>query len=223
MALPARPRARTPGAGAIAAPEAAPQLVPRLRGWLRARWRRVIRSRAVPAELRARLALSPGELVLAVGYGHDGNAALIATDRAIRHRSGTDAWSRLGWELITSLAWDGESSGMVITWLAGMAQPQAVVPLHDCGPLLELAEERITHTRLGCWTVMPDGQRRVLAEARRRPVSGELLWIVSSRDGLDLTDRHARAQIARAVTQLRDELGIPSRSSARLDHVVHRP
>ena len=216
MALPARSQARMPGAGAIAAGRVTAQL----RRWLMVRWQQAVRGRSVPAELRAQLALGRGERALAVGYGPDGNGALIATDRALYHRTGAGAWSRLGWELITSLAWDAAGSGLVITSLAGTAPPQAVVPLRDRGPLLELAEERITHTRLGCWSVMPDGQRRVMAEARRRPVTGELLWIVSSRVGLDLRNRQARGQLSRAISQLRDELGIPPPSSARPDHVV---
>jgi len=222
MALPARSRARIPGARAIAAGRVASQISSRLRGWFVARWQRAARGRTVPAELRAQLALSRGERVLAAGHGRDGHCALIATNRALHHRTGPDGWSRLGWELIASLAWDTAGGRLVITGLGGPAPLQAVVPLRDCGSLLELAEERITHTRLGCWTVMPDGQRRILAEARQRPVTGELLWIVSPRDGLDLSDPHVRGQVGRAVTQLRDELGIPHPSSARPDHVVQR-
>jgi hypothetical protein len=213
MALSARSRARMPGAGAMAAGRVAARCASLLRGWLTVRWQRAVRSRAVPAELRAQLALCRGELVLAVGYGHDGNCALIATDRALHHRTGRGAWSRLGWELMTGLAWDAAGGRLFITAMAGTAPLPAPVPLRDCGPLLELAEERITHTRLGCWTVLLDGQRRVLAEARRRPVTGELLWIVSPRDGIDLSDRHARRQIGIAVTRLRDELGIAHLSS----------
>lgn len=216
MALSARSWARSPGAGKIAAGQMASQL----RRWFMTRWQQAVRGRSVPAELRAALTFSRGERVLAVGHGHDGNCALIATDRALHHRTGTDTWSRLGWELITSLAWDTAGSGLVITGLAATAPPPRAVPLRACGALLELAEERITHTRLGRWPVMLDGQRRILAEARRRPVTGELLWIVSSHDGLDLSDPHARRQVSGAVTRLQDELGIPRPSSARLDHVV---
>lgn len=213
MTLPARSRARMRGGRAIAAGRAASPFISRLHGWFMVRWQRAVRSRTVPAELRAQLALSRGELVLAVGYGQDGTYALVATDRALHHRAGPDGWSRLGWELMASLAWDEAGGRLVITGLAGMAAP-AAVPMRECGPLLELAEERITHTRLGCWTVTLDGQRRVLAEARRRPATGELLWIVSSRDGLNLSDTQARGQIGSAVTQLRDELGIPHPHSA---------
>lgn len=214
MTLSARSRARVPGGRAIAAGRAAPQFISRLRGRFMVRLRRAIRSRTVPAELRARLALSRGELVLAVGYGQDGEYALVATDRALHHRAAADGWSRLGWELMASLAWDEAGRRLVITGVAGTPSPPAAVPMRGCAPLLELAEERITHTRLGCWTVPLDGQRRVRAEARRRPATGELLWIVSSRDGLNLSDTRARGQIGRALTQLRDELGIPHLYSA---------
>lgn len=178
------------------------------------RCQRAIRSRILPAELRAQLALSRGERILAVGYDPDGGYALIATDRALHHRAGTDVWSRLGWELITWVGWDNAGGRLVISGLAGAAPPRTVVRLRDRGALPELAEERISYTSLGSWTMPFDGHRRVLAHVRRRPVTGELLWVVSSPGGLDLSDRQVRGQIAGAVTQLREDLGIPRPSSA---------
>ena len=173
------------------------------------RWQRLVRSRIPPAEVRAQLALRRGEQILTVGYDPEGGCALVATDRALHRRAGADGWSRLGWELITRVRWDRTDGRLVITGLPGIAPPRTVVPLRDRGVLPELAEERISYTRLGCWTVNFDGQRHVPAEARRRPVTGELLWVISPPGGLDLRDRDVRDQIGEAIAQLRDDLGIP--------------
>ena len=195
----------------------ASRLASRLRAWCAVWWQRAVRSRILPAEIRAQLTLSRGERILTVGYHPDGGYALIATDRALHyrdHRAGTDGWSRLGWELITRVGWDSAGGRLAISGLAGIAPPRTVVPLRDHGTLLELAEERISYTRLGSWPVMLDGHRRVHAEARRRPVTGELLWVIGSRDGIDLGNGHVRRQVDQAVTRLRDDLGITRPSSA---------
>lgn len=214
MALSVKSRIRLPGAGASAAGRAVPPFGTWLRKSVAARWQRAVRSRILPAGLRAQLTLSRGELILAVAYDPDGGCALVATDRALHHRSATGGWSRLGWELLADVVWDATGDRLVVAGLGGAAPPQTVIRLRDCGTLPELAAERIAHTRLGSWTVLLDGQGGVAAEARRRPVTGELLWIVSGRDGLDLSDRQVRGQVDEAIAQLREELGIPHPASA---------
>lgn len=215
MALPVKSQARLRGAHAKTRGPAAPRFAARLRQWLRGRWRGTVRSRVLPAGLRAQLGLGRAELLLAAGYDAGGGYALIATDRALHHRA-AGGWSRLGWEQITDVGWDTGGGRLIVTASGGGAPPRTAVPLRECGTLVEVAAERITHTRLGSWTVMPDGRRRVLAEARRRPLTGEVLWIVSSPDGLDLTDRQVRTQVDGALSRLREELGIPRQNGAGL-------
>jgi hypothetical protein len=196
-----------------------------LRGRFQAWWLRAKGSRAVPAELRAQLALCRGEQILAAARRPDGDHALIATDRAIHHQAGPGSWSRLGWDLITSVEWDGDGR-LVITGLDGFAPARTVVALRDRGALQELAQERIAHTWLGCWTVTLADRRRVSVEVRRRPWTDELLWAVLPQDGANCagtgsagtgsagtgsagTDgRDMRAQVDWAVAGLADHLGV---------------
>jgi hypothetical protein len=180
----------------------------RLAGQLRAWWLRWARGHALPAKLRAQLAFARGERTLMIGHDPDGGCALIATDRALHHRTGSDGWSRLGWEQITTVGWETSPCRLVITGLAGAAPRRAVVPLRHRGTWPELAEERITHTRLSRQHVMLDGHQRVVIEVRRRPVTGELRWVLVSGRSLDPGDHDLRNRIERAVTELRADLGI---------------
>lgn len=198
---------RLPARRPVVPGRAASRLGSALRAKFTPWWQRAVRGRILPAELRARLALSRGERILAAGLDTGGGHALIATNAALHHRDGTGRWSRLGWELITEVCWDPAGSRLVIYGLAGIAPARTAVRLRDRGVLPELAEERISYTRLGYWPVTLDG-RSVQAEARRRPVTGELLWIVDPAGGLDLGDAGVRRRINEAVIQLRDELGI---------------
>jgi hypothetical protein len=55
----------------------------------------------------------------------------------------------------------------------------------------ERVSERITHTRLDRWPLTLPGGEHVIVEARRRPVTGDLLWLVHL-DGIcwDIRRRH---------------------------------
>ena len=216
-------RAPIPARRPVRPGRAASRLASPLRAWFTAWWLRAVRGRILPAELRAQLALGRGERILAAGFDPDGQHALVATKSALHYRAGTDGWSRLGWELITEVGWDSPASRLVIWGLAGIAPARTLVPLRDRGTLPALAEERISYTRLGSWALPLNG-RRVLAEARRRPATGELLWVVNSPGGLDLGDGQVRRQVNEAVAQLRDELGItrPPHVPARLTAVPRR-
>jgi hypothetical protein len=86
--------------------------------------------------------------------------------------------------------------------------------MHQRGAWPELAEERITHTRLNRQHVTIDGHRRIVVEIRRRPGTGELRWVLASGRDLDPGDQHLRNGIERAVTQLCADLGITIPSGA---------
>jgi hypothetical protein len=221
MALSARSRARSPNAEAMLSSQAASRFTSRLRAWLTAWWRHAIRGRVLPDGLRAQLAYGRGERTLAVGHDPVGGYALVATDRGLYHRAGGDGWSRLGWEQISAVGWDGLTSRLVVTGLAGAAPPRTVLPLRSRGTVPELAEERITHTRLGRRQVMLGGHRRVLVEVRRRPVTGELVWVITSGSGLDLGDRQVREQIDEAVALLDADLGVTYPASSDADQRIN--
>jgi hypothetical protein len=161
----------------------------------------------VPSSLRETLPLERGERVLLTARDPEGNHVLIATDRALHHRDG--GWSRSGWEQVAAIGWDSEAERLIISALSSadgadssLTPHRTSMSLRERGVVLDLANERITHSRLGRWPVpLPDGTQ-VIAEARRRPVTGELSWIVIP-NGTAPT----RAQLSTALARLSAELG----------------
>ncbi len=186
-----------------------------LRGWVAARWRGLVRGRVLPAAVSARL--ERGERVLSVAEAPDGGCALVASDRALYHRglphrTGTDGWSRLGWEEVDRIDWDAAAGQLAITGLTGVAPPRTAIPMRQRGTVPELIQERVTHTRLGRWRLLVAGAHHVLVEARRRPVTGEVLWFVLSGPG----DLDTGARVERAITRLCAELGVMPQSGTSL-------
>lgn len=186
--------------------------VVRIRRWLPARWRQLVTDRTLPAEVRAQLRFHGGERVLSIGRAPGGRRILVATDQALHYRSGEHGWSRRGWEQVARAEWDAAVSGLVITSLTSAGPPRTVLPLRDRGALPELAQERITHTKLGCWRMLFASGYRVVVEARRRPVTGELMWVLTSYDGrLDLGDDNVRTEVRRAMARLGGDVGLTHR------------
>jgi len=181
-------------------------LAARLAG-LRAWQRRLARERAATARLPAQLAFARGERTLMSARDEAGGCTLVATDRALHHRTGSDSWSRLGWEQISTVSWDASASSLVVTGLAGAAPPRTIVPMRQRRTWPELAHERITHTRLVRQRVTLDDHRQVLIEVRRRPATDELRWVLVS-GRLTPGDHNLRQQVERAVAGLYAELGL---------------
>lgn len=210
MTLAARPRAAAP----------AWELVPRRSlarfGYrLAARLRGLAADRGLSRDLRARLALEAGERILAAPGDAGGTCALVATERALYHRGDGNDWCRQGWERVSAVDWDAAGRRLVFTGLTdiGLGPRRTAVALRDRGCLVELASERVTHTRLGRWPLMLPGGEPAVVEARRRPVTGELLWLVHV-DGVcwDIRDNGVHASITRAITWLGADLGIPAQA-----------
>jgi hypothetical protein len=190
----------------------------RLTGQLWAWWLGRARGRALSAQLSAQLAFARGERTLMVGRDLDGECTLVATDQALHHRAGSDAWSRLGWEQITRVGWEASPGHLVVTGVTGAAPSPMIVPLRRRGTWSELAQERITHTRLVRQHVMLARNRHVVIEVRRCPATGELRWALVSGRQLDPGDQDLRNEIERAATRLCADLGltIPSGADQRL-------
>jgi len=189
----------------------------RLPGWLAARWQDLAADRGLRTDLRARLALGKAERILTVARDPAGAYALVATERALYHRDGGNGWRRQGWERVAAVNWDAVGRRLVFTGLTdiGLGPQRSVLALRDRGCLVELASERITHTRLGRWPLMLPGGEPAIVEARRRPVTGELLWLVHL-DGIcwDIRDSTVHASITTAIARLGADLGIPVRVPA---------
>jgi len=68
----------------------------------------------------------------------------------------------------------------------------------------ELAAERMTHAYPGRWPVpLGDGQR-IMVEARRRPGTGKLPWLIFP----DGTGRERGREVELAITRLAAEFGV---------------
>jgi hypothetical protein len=185
----------------------------RIPGWINSRWQGMTAERGLPGGLRDRLALVRGERILTVGRDPSASPALVATERALYHRGDEagDEWWRQGWERVSAVDWDALGRRLVFTGFTdtGLATQRHLIPLQDLGRLLELADERITHTRLGRWPLPLPAGEPVTVEARRKPVSGELMWLIHM-DGVSWDVRDdAHAYITSAITRLADSLGIP--------------
>jgi len=158
------------------------------------------------------LAFQRGEQVLSVRHDPDGDYSLVASNQALYHRNGSHGWWRLGWEQVSRVRWDAPASQLLIFCVNGLASSPTVVSLSDPGPLLELAQERTTHTWLGRWHLRLAGNHSAVVELRRRPGTGEPVWaVISASDGLDSASADATADLARAVARLGDHLGVCDR------------
>ncbi|MBO0802524.1 MAG: hypothetical protein J2P25_05550 [Nocardiopsaceae bacterium] len=192
------------------------------------------------ARLRDRLAFERGERLLSAARSPEGHYALVTSDRALYYRAGNGAWPRLGWEQVTGVSWDAAGRRMVIAGLGGSAHTRAEVCLRDRGSMPEIAMERITHTTLGSWRIpiqLPastaadghpgfggrpgaDRSRHLRVEARRKPVTGEVLWFVSADGGPDGGHGLAAGQLhgyaERAVARLSADFGLPCQAPVPL-------
>ena len=238
MTLSARSRPRALDAPAVLG-RARLRFASRLREWVTSRFRHLVRARALPGAVSVELTLERGERVLSVSRHPNGGCALVASDRALYHRACADGWTRLGWEQIARVGWDAAAGRLVIIGLPGVAPPRTVVPLYRRGSVPELAADRVTHTKLGRWHLLVAGTHRVLVEARRRPATGELLWVVVSGPYADAgvgsgdSDDDIGRHVERAIARLGADVGLtplpglgnslPNAHLARLERAVPIP
>jgi hypothetical protein len=159
--------------------------------------RRLARRRSLLAAGCDGLEVERGERILAACPDYNGGYALVATSWALYCSGEPGCWSRLRWERVTRVAWDGEACCFVITALSGTGRARLVVPARARGVLPELAAERITHSYLGRWSVPRGDGQDVLVEARRQPGTGKLLWVILDGDH----GRGAELAIARLAAE----------------------
>jgi hypothetical protein len=180
---------------------------------LAARWRQLASRRSLLAAGCPGLAVERGERVLSACRDCDGGYALIATDQALYRRGEPGCWSRLGWERVTKVAWDGadgDAGRFVLTVLSGTGPTRLAVPAGERGVMPELAAERMTHAYLGRWPVpLGDGQH-VMVEARRQPGTGKLFWAVVPGPG----NGDTRGRVELAIASLAAEFGVIYRPRA---------
>jgi len=169
-------------------------------------WRRLSMGPSLAVTLRAQLSLERGERALSACCHPSDGYALVATDRALYLRGADDRWSRHGWEEVARVSWDHAARRLTVVGLCGGSPVQAIVALRDHGTILELALERITHTRLGQWSLPLPGGEHILVDIRRQPGTGRLTWSV--RHSGSESGRAARPDVERALASLAWDLGV---------------
>ena len=170
---------------------------------------------AIPASARDALALEPGERVLAValaadtsGAGGTGGAGphVIATDRALHVPDEGGGLTRIPYESISKVSWDGDLATLTVV----LPEPggRLELPLAEPGYSPETVRERVQSTIVYSQHVPLDGRRGAVVSARRAPGAAQARWVVAFDPGLDRNDPLVRARAERAVADLRAQTGI---------------
>ena len=161
----------------------------------------------MPAEVRRRLALEPGERVLAGAIDSAGDWH-VGTDRALHLASGA-GWRRLLWERVDRAGFDDESGRLRVVEVADFGEPEPTYDLALVEPrrLLELVRERVTASVLLSRNVPVAGSRGVKVVARRSPVGGPVEWSFLLDDGLRPDDPRVVAAVAAGRDDAEAELG----------------
>ncbi len=172
-----------------------------MRGWRR--------TDVVPADVRSRLALQPGERVLAAAADTEGRWT-VGTDRSLHVPAG-DGWQVLAWERIDRARWDEESAHLEVVEVAdfGELQPRHQLALVEPRRLLDLVRDRVTASVLLTRHVPVEGSRGLKVVARRSPVgTGDVEWSCWLDDGLDPADPAVRRAVDEGLAAARAELGL---------------
>lgn len=181
----------------------------RMRVWRRAHSLQVGRAGPVRAAAAAGAPIGPHERVLFAGRDITG-AAVVATGWALYHQPRPEpgrAWLRLGWEDVGRVAWAERSGILTVTALPCSGSSRVVIPLSGHAPLLELAREQVASTLLGGTLVWHRDRACAQVIARRRPGTDQVSWILAFSRADDIDDAGVQAQVALAITELREEIG----------------
>ena len=161
---------------------------------------------AARAEARAYAPVRPGERLLAVARGADGELS-VATDRALYHQA-SQAWVRLGWEQVGRADWDEQRHVLILSGLTPAAPARTVLHLARDWDLPAVAAERISWTSLVDQRISLNGQAGARVVARRAPGGARVRWLVLLDRGLDPGNPVVRAQLESALTELRAATGL---------------
>jgi hypothetical protein len=159
---------------------------------------------SLPFARRPRLAVGPGERVLASATAEDGEVG-GTRDALYLPEAG-----RLPWEEVAAADWDPEESTLTVTEVGSFGEQRAVhvVRLDEAGRLLQLVRERVTAS-IALQRHVPVADRRsVRILARQAPGRrGELAWFVEYDAGLDPDDPAVDAVVQAALTAARADVG----------------
>jgi hypothetical protein len=191
---------------------AAPDLVSRVRAWLRAcvppvRLNGLSKTTAAVA---AGAPIRPGERVL-VSVRQVSGALVAATAHAVYCQdSSGGAWSRLGWEDVAQVVWDDQRCALTLTRAASEDPSPAVLHLPRSAALVEFARERVTATTLARAPLLCAGRVCGWLTARRPPGSSRVSWVLALRDTATAGDPALQSRVAGAIAALEADLGLES-------------
>lgn len=178
----------------------------RIARWLRARREDRERYSAARAEAQADAPIQPGEHLLAVARGADGELA-VATDWALYHHTGR-SWARLGWGQVGQVHWDEQRQVLALTGLAPPVPARTVLRLARGWDLPAVVSERVTWARVVDQRVWLNGRAGARVIARRAPGEPSITWLVILDPGLDPGDPEVSAALKSALTDLRAVTGV---------------
>ena len=161
---------------------------------------------AARAETRAHAPLRPAEHLLAVACGVDGEL-LAATDWALYHQTG-QAWTRVGWEQLSRVAWDQQRHVLMLTGLTPTVAARTVLHLAKDWDLPALAVERVSWSKVVDQRISLNGGAGARVIARRLTGEARITWLVILDHGLDPGDLGVRAELESVLTELRAETGV---------------
>jgi hypothetical protein len=158
---------------------------------------RVLPRPATPA-LHRRPPLARGERVLITEQdSSDGGGPIVATSRALYHHAG--GW-RLPWEELGRVRWTPAEGRLELTRFGA---PPTLLRIPSASRLPRIIRDLVGATELiGTRVAMVDG-RAATVSARRRPGTGETIWVVQLPDGTDPGDPGTEARVDAAIRELR--------------------
>ncbi|HET7350053.1 MAG TPA: hypothetical protein VFJ28_03870 [Marmoricola sp.] len=163
----------------------------------------------VPAEVRTRAALPPGEPVLAWAEARDGTWLLGTRRRLVLVPPGEADVPTIPWEEVEDAAWDTEASRLRISEVGqfGQVRPAYSFEMEEPPRLLQLVRERVTSSILLQRRVRVRGRQAITVIGRRSPEGGEVRWMHAYDPGLDPDDPEVRRAADAALAAAMAEVG----------------
>lgn len=162
--------------------------------------------RALPQDVKKAIAWEAGERLLVVAVDSEGRF-VVATDRDLLLQRYPPEYSRIGWDAIDKATFDDSTLRLSIHSETGDIASMRV-PIALPGRLPEVVRERVTASIVVSEHVALPGGGGVRVTARRRPDREELSWWGALDEELEPADDHLRAEAARAVSLVRDTMGL---------------
>jgi hypothetical protein len=154
---------------------------------------------------RAHAPLRPGERLLAVACGADGEL-LAATNWALYHQRGR-SWARLGWDQVSRVDWDEQRRILMLAGLAPGVPARTVLRLARPWDLPAAVAERVSWAKVVDQRISLIGEAGARVIARRVPGGPAVRWLVIVDRELDPADPEVRAGLEAALAELRAETG----------------